>query len=196
MVDNKELLMKLSEAFAGESQARNRYSFYAKVAKKEGYEQIASLFLLTAENEKQHAKWFFKMANEVREKIGEKTPVDISTQIPLTSGDTLTNLKAAIAGEHYEHSDMYPAIAMMAEELGFLNIAKRIRAIAKAELHHEERYKKLLANVEANTVFSKEEKTYWLCRECGYIHEGKEAPDKCPSCDHPKAFFEVQEEEY
>ena len=193
---SKELLQKLSEAFAGESQARNRYSFYAKVAKKEGFEQIASLFLLTADNEKQHAKWFFRMANEVRDKLGEETPVELSTGVCLSSGDTVANLKASIAGEHHEHDEMYPAIAMMAEELGFLDMAKRIRAIAKAELHHEERFKKLLANVEASTVFSKEEKTYWLCRECGYIHEGNEAPDECPSCDHPKAYFEVQEEKY
>ncbi len=192
----EELLKKLTQAFVGESQARNRYTFYAKVAKKEGYEQIASLFQLTADNEKQHAKWFFRMANQVREKLGKEPSLTVEAEAPLVLGSTYDNLKAAIAGEHFEHDKLYPEIAAYAKEKGFPEFEKRILAIAVAEKHHEERYKKLLENVENNSVFKKESKTYWVCRECGYIHEGEEAPDVCPSCNHPQAYFEKKCEEY
>ena len=192
----KELLKKLTQAFVGESQARNRYDFYAKVAKKEGYEQIAAIFRLTAENEKQHAKWFFRMANEVREKLGLEPKLSVEAEAPLVLGSTYDNLKAAIAGEHFENDSLYPEIAAYAKEKGFPEFEKRILSIAVAEKHHEERYKKLLSNLENDSVFKKESKVYWVCRECGYIHEGEEAPDKCPSCDHPRAYFEKQCDEF
>jgi len=184
----------LIKAFIGESQARNRYSFYAKVARKEGFEQIAGLFLMTAENEKEHAKRLFEHIQELNEdKVGE---LKVETAAPTTYGNTVENLKAAIAGENYEHTQMYPEFAKIAEEEGLQDIANRLRAIAIAEKHHEERFQKLLKEVEAGTVFKKEKEVWWVCRECGYVHFGIEAPEKCPSCDHPRSFYEIKCEEY
>jgi rubrerythrin len=184
----------LIKAFIGESQARNRYSFYAKVAKKEGFEQIAEIFLITAENEKEHAKRLFEHIQELNEdKVKE---FKIEATAPTTYGDTVQNLKAAIAGENDEHTRMYPEFAKIAEEEGLQNIADRLRAIAIAEKHHEERFQKLLEEVEAGTVFKKEKEVWWVCRECGYVHFGIEAPEKCPSCDHPRSFYQVKCEEY
>ncbi len=187
----------LTKAFIGESQARNRYTMYAKIAKKEGFEQIAEIFLVSADNEREHAKWLFRMINELKKKSEENLDeIKVDAGAPTTLGSTLENLKSAIAGENFEYSSMYPEFAKIAEEEGLPEIAARLRAIAKAEEHHEERYAKLLKEVEGNSVFKKENKVYWVCRKCGYIHEGEEAPEKCLSCDHPRNYFEVKCEEY
>ncbi len=190
-------LENLTKAFIGESQARNRYTFYAKVAKKEGFEQISDIFLLTAENEREHAKWLFRMIDELRQKIPEKPDeIVVEAAAPLTLGTTAENLAAAIAGENYETTTMYPAFADVAESEGLDWIADRLRSIAIAESHHEERYRKLLATVDADTVFTKDTKVPWVCRKCGYVHEGREPPAPCPSCDHPREYFEIRCEEY
>ena len=193
----KTTIENLTKAFIGESQARNRYSFYAKIAKKEGFEQIAEIFLLTAENEREHAKWLFRLINELKNKSDENfDEIKVEAATPTILKNTAENLKAAIAGENYEQTQMYPEFADIAEEEGLSEIVGRLRAIAIAEKHHEERFRKLLEQVEKNTVFKKEEKVYWVCRKCGYVHQGEEAPEKCPSCDHPKNYFEVKCEEY
>ncbi len=192
-----QTIQNLTKAFIGESQARNRYSFYAKVAMKEGYEQIAEIFTVTAENERIHAKRLFEQINNLKKNSKEKLdPIMVEAEAPTTYGTTIENLKAAIAGEHHEHSSMYPEFAKMAEKEGFPELSKRLLAIAKAEEHHEERYKKLLKELEAGTVFKKKKETWWVCRECGYVHFGKEPPVKCPACDHPTAFYQVKCEEY
>ena len=193
----KNTIENLVKAFIGESQARNRYTFYAKIAKKEGFEQTAGIFLITAENEKEHASNLFKLINELKKKSSERLDeIKVEVVAPTVLGTTAENLKAAIAGENYEHTIMYPEFADVAETEGFPEIAKRLRAIAKAEEHHEERYKKLLKQVEAGTFFKKEKDVWWVCRECGYIHFGKEPPEKCPSCDHPRSYFQRKCEEY
>jgi len=166
----------LMTAFAGESQARNKYTYFASVAKKEGYEQIAELFLKTAENEKEHAKLWFKALGEL--------------------GDTAANLAAAAAGENYEWTDMYDRFAKEAEEEGFTKLAYQFRAVAAIEKAHEERYRALLANVEMQKVFEKGEMTMWECRNCGHLVMGVKAPGVCPVCLHPQSFFEVRKENY
>lgn len=191
-----ETIKNLAAAFSGESQARNRYSYYSSVAKKEGYEQIAEIFLLTADQEKQHAKWMLKMLKMVQKKTGEKNDLKVETKIPTILGNTEENLQASIAGENMEHSTLYPNFADIADKEGFPEIASRLRSIAVAEKHHEERYQKLLKNFQKNTTFKKKAKTIWTCRECGYLHTGKEAPLVCPSCDHPQAFYQIKCEEY
>lgn len=179
----------LLTAFAGESQARNRYTFFASEAKKEGYEQIAAVFLETADNEKEHAKRLFKFL--------EGGEVEITASFPAgVIGETKANLKSAAAGENYEHTTMYPEFARTAEEEGFPQIAVVLRAISKAEAGHEKRYLKLLENVEQGEVFRREEKAVWKCRNCGYLHEGTEPPEVCPACDHPKAYYELWCENY
>ncbi len=190
-----ETLINLAKAFVGESQARNRYTFYAKVAKKEGYEKIREIFLLTADNEEEHAKWLMRMMNQLTQETGETIKIP-EAEVPTELGDTISNLKSAITGENYETETMYPGFADVAEKEGYLDIAKRLRAIAKAEWHHRQRFEKLLKQLENDTFFKKEEKVYWVCRECGYIHEGTEPPETCPSCGHPKAYFELQNENY
>lgn len=192
----EKTIQNLTKAFIGESQARNRYTFYAKVAKKEGYEQIAGIFLETAEQEKQHAKRLFEHIQELKKELGDHEEIKVEASAPTTYATTEENLQAAIDGEHYEHSEMYPEFAKVAEEENLPKIATRLKAIAKAEEHHEEKYKKLLEQVKAKTVFKKEEEVEWVCRECGYIHKGKQAPEICPSCDHPQAFYQVKCEEY
>jgi rubrerythrin len=193
----KNTIENLTKAFIGESQARNRYTFYAKVAKKEGFEQIAEIFLITAENEKEHAKRLFEHINELKKKSNESLDeIKVEAVAPTILGNTVDNLKAAIAGENYEYTQMYPEFADVAEKEGFPEITKRLRAIAIAEKHHEERYKKLLREVEAGTVFKKEKEVWWVCRECGYVHFGTEPPEKCPSCDHAKSFYQIKCEEY
>ncbi len=193
----KETIKNLTKAFIGESQARNRYSFYAKVARKQGYEQIAEIFLTTAEQEKEHAKRLFEHINELKKDSGENLEkIKIEAIAPTTLGDVAENLKAAIAGENYEYTDMYPGFAKTAGEEDLPKIAARLKAIAVAEKHHEERYKKLLKEVEAGTVFKKEKEIEWTCRECGYVHFGIEAPEQCPSCDHKQSFYQVKCEEY
>lgn len=192
----KKTVENLAKAFIGESQARNRYTFYSKIAKKEGYEQIAEIFGITADNEKEHASWLMKMLNELKE-AGEKfDDVQVSADVPTVRSDTATNLKSAIAGENYEHTSMYPEFADTAEKEGLPKIAARLRSIAKAEMHHEERYQKLLKEVSAGTVFKKDREVEWVCRECGYVHKGIEPPLKCPSCDHERSYYQLKCEEY
>lgn len=164
----------LMEAFAGESQARTKYTFYASKAKKEGYEQIASLFMETAENEKEHAKLWFKYLH------GNDMP------------DTMANLADAAAGENYEWTDMYERMAKEAEEEGFTEIAFKFRGVGAIEKHHEERYRKLLKNIEDGIVFSRDGDTIWQCRNCGHIVIGKKAPGVCPVCLHPQSFFQIE----
>ena len=166
----------LMAAFAGESQARNKYTYFASVAKKEGYEQIAAIFLKTAENEKEHAKLWFKYLDGI--------------------GNTAQNLKAAAEGENYEWTDMYDTFAKEAEEEGFKELAEKFRAVGRIEKTHEERYRTLLNNVEMNAVFEKAGERMWECRNCGHIVVGKAAPEVCPVCNHPRSYFEVREENY
>ena len=193
----KKTAENLAEAFVGESQARNRYTFYAKIARKEGFEQIAEIFLLTAENEKEHAKRLFEHIQELKNKAGEKTDeIKISASVPVVYGDTKENLKSAIAGENHEYNEMYPDFARTAEKEGLKEIAFRLKAIAIAEKHHEERFKKILVELEKEAVFKKEKEVWWVCRECGYVHFGKQPPEKCPSCDHGKSFYQIKCEEY
>ena len=175
------------KAFAGESQARNRYTYYASVAKKEGYVQIANLFTETADNEKEHAKRFFKFLNESLD--GEM--VDITAAYPVGLGDTKANLLGAANGENEEWSDLYPEFAKVADEEGFPAVAVAFRKIAEVEKHHEARYRKLLENLENGTIFKKETEVLWKCNNCGYIHTGEEAPKVCPACIHPQGYFEV-----
>ena len=168
----------LMEAFAGESQARNKYTYFASKAKKEGYEQIAAIFQETADNEKEHAKIWFKL---------------------LQGGDikpTTENLKMAADGENFEWTDMYEKFARDAEEEGYTDIARMFRGVAKIEKEHEERYLKLLKNIENNNVFEKDESTVWVCRNCGHVHVGKKAPEVCPVCNHPRSYFEVKNTNY
>lgn len=188
-----ETLKNLTKAFIGESQARNRYTFYAKIARKEGYEQIGGIFQITADNEKEHAKRLFEHIQELKERADA---VNVEAEAPLVYGTTAENLKAAISGENYEHTKMYPEFADVAEKEGHPKVAARMRSIAKAEEHHEERYKKLLEQVEAGTIHKKDKEVWWVCRECGYAHFGTEPPEKCPSCDHPKSYYQLKCEEY
>jgi len=166
----------LEAAFAGESMARNKYTYFASKAKKEGFEQIAALFLQTAENEKEHAKLWFKELNGI--------------------GDTAENLAAAAAGENYEWTDMYEGFAKTADEEGFHELAERFRGVAAIEKHHEERYRALLHNVEAKEVFAKSEVKVWECRNCGHIVVGTAAPEVCPVCNHPQSYFEINKQNY
>lgn len=168
----------LMTAFAGESQARNKYTYFASAAKKEGYEQIAAIFEETANNEKEHAKMWFKLLN------GGAVP------------STKENLKAAAEGENYEWTDMYDSFAKEAEEEGFKEIANKFRLVAAIEKEHEERYLKLLNNIASERVFDKEDTTVWVCRNCGYVHVGKTAPRVCPACNHPQAYFEMRSTNY
>jgi len=193
----KKTIENLAAAFIGESQARNRYTFYAKIAKEEGYEQISEIFLATAENEREHAKWLFNLINELKKGSKENLEeIIVEAKAPTSLGTTRENLKAAIAGEHYENSEMYPQFADAAERDGFPDIASRLRSIALAERHHEERYQRLLAEMEGGTLFKKQQKAAWVCRKCGYVHEGQEPPEICPSCDHPRNYFELKCEAY
>jgi len=176
-------------SFAGESQARNRYNFFAKVAKKEGFEQISAIFLETAEQERQHAKKFFNYL--------EGGMVEITASYPAgMTGSTGENLLAAANGEHEEWSHDYPHFADVAESEGYANIAAAWRKIAMVEAQHEKRYRRLLERILAGQVFAREEETTWQCRECGYIHTGKEAPKACPACAHPQAYFEEEKQNY
>ena len=168
----------LLAAFAGESQARNKYDYYASKARKEGYEQIAAIFEETARNEKEHAKLWFKQLN------GGEVP------------ETIANLKDAAAGENYEWTDMYAGFAKVAEDEGFTKIAKLFKGVAEVEKHHEKRYKALISNVEETNVFEKSDETMWICRNCGHVHFGKSAPKVCPVCSHPQSYFELLSENY
>jgi len=174
----------LLKAFAGESQARNRYSYFAKAAKKEGFVQIAAIFEETAEQERAHAKRLFKYL--------EGGEIEITASFPAgVIGSTLENLKASAAGENHEHSSMYPEFAKVAEAEGFNDIAYVFKSIAVAEAQHEKRYLALAANIENGTVFKRDGEEVWVCRKCGYVHKGSEAPGRCPACAHPQAYFEL-----
>ena len=168
----------LKKAFAGESEARNKYTFFASQAKKDGYEQIASIFLETADNEKEHAKMWYKELHG-----GSVEPTEV-------------NLEAAAQGENYEWTDMYKGFAETAREEGFEELAKKFEEVAEIEKHHEERYRKLLANVKEKKVFSRDGDAIWVCRNCGHIVIGKNAPEVCPVCNHPQAYFEIRKENY
>lgn len=194
----QKTIENLTKAFIGESQARNRYSMYAKIAKNEGYEQISAIFEETSDQEREHAKQLFKMINELKKESGENKyeEVTVEASAPTTFGTTLENLKASIGGEHYEYESMYPEFSATAKEENLGKIAARLLSIAKAEAHHEERYLKLLNNLENNTTFKKEIDTEWVCRKCGYQHTGKNAPERCPACDHPVAYYQVKNEQY
>jgi rubrerythrin len=174
----------LLTAFAGESQARNRYNFFASKAKKEGYEQISGIFAETADNEKEHAERLFKFLEGGEAEVTAAFPAGVI-------GKTVDNLKAAAAGENHEHTTMYPEFAKIADEEGFSEIASVFTSIAVAEKQHEKRYLALAENIEKNRVFKRDKVVKWRCRNCGYIHEGTEPPDKCPACAHPKAYFEL-----
>jgi len=192
-----ETITNLTKAFIGESMARNRYTFYAKIAQKEGYEQISNIFLETAEQEREHASNLFKLINELKQKENKKiTSINVETEANVVYGDTQENLKAAIDGEHYENSSMYPSFADVAEKEGYQAIANKLRAIAIAEKHHEERYLKLLKEISNDTVFKKTNKVYWVCLKCGYMEEGTTPPKECPSCGHAYSFFQVKCENY
>jgi rubrerythrin len=179
----------LLKAFAGESMARNRYDFYAKQAKKEGLEQIAAIFLETADNERSHAKQFFRFLEGGMLEITAAYPAGVT-------GTTLENLKAAAEGENEEWTHLYPEFARIAEEEGFKAVAAAFKVIAKVEKAHEERYLKLYSNLESGKVFEREGKVIWKCRVCGYLHEGKKPPKNCPACEHSQAYFELKEENY
>lgn len=179
----------LLKAFAGESQARNRYTYFAKIAKKEGYEQISALFSETAEQEKTHAKIFFSFLEGGEVEITAKYPAGILST-------TIENLKAAADGENEEWTKLYKEFSDIAYQEGFSKIGAAFKLIAKVEEQHEIRYRKLISNIEKNQVFNKDEKVKWMCRECGYIHEGDKAIENCPVCNHPKAYFEVKAENY
>ena len=179
----------LLKAFAGESQARMRYDYFAKQAKKEGLEQIAAIFDETAINEKEHAKRFFKFL--------EGNMVEITATYPAGKiGTTLENLKASAEGENEEWTELYPEFAKIAEEEGFKEVASAFKAIAKVEAEHEKRYRTLYANLESGKVFERNGKIYWKCRNCGYVHEGEKAPKMCPACLHPQSYFEIKETNY
>jgi len=183
-VKGTETEKNLLTAFAGEAQARNRYTYFASQAKKEGYVQMSAIFEETANQEKEHAKRLFKLL--------EGGEVEIQAAFPAGKiGTTAENLKEAAAGENYEWTDMYPGFAKVAREEGFRQIADMFEAIAIAEKQHEKRYLALQANLENGTVFKKDKAVTWFCRNCGYVHEGEEAPDNCASCDHPQAHFEL-----
>jgi rubrerythrin len=173
---NTKTEKNLWAAFTGESQARNKYTYYASVAKKEGYEQIAAIFLETAENEKEHAKLHFNALNQI--------------------GTTVDNLKAAAGGENEEWTEMYPRMAKEAREEGFDEVARVFEGIGKIEKEHQARYQALLENVQKDTAFRKQQKVKWKCRNCGFVHEGDKAPERCPICRHPKAYFELQQTNY
>ena len=179
----------LLAAFAGESQARNRYTFFASVAKKEGYEQIAAIFTDTANNEKEHAEMFFNLLEGGEVLIEAGYPAGVV-------GDTAANLEAAAAGEHMEWTSLYQNFAEVARQEGFKEAASVFTEIAKVEKEHEKRYLKLLENVRSGQVFEKDEPVRWRCRNCGYVHEGKSAPKVCPACRHPQAYYEVMAENY
>lgn len=188
-IKGTETEKNLLKAFAGESQARNRYTYYAGQARKEGFVQIAAIFEETANQEKEHAKRFFSFL--------EGGDLEVTATFPAGKvGTTAENLRHAAGGEHEEWTDMYPAFAKVARAEGFPAIAAVFERICIAEKHHEERYLALLANVEAGTVFKKKAKTTWVCRNCGYEHEGEEAPKACPACAHPQDHFEVKSETY
>jgi rubrerythrin len=193
----QQTIKNLAAAFIGESQARNRYTMYAKIAKTEGYEQIAAIFTETADQELQHAKWLMRLINDLKKTSQEDlSEIILEASCSTILGTTKENLQAAIGGENHEHTSMYPGFAETAKAENFNDIAVRLLAIAKAEKHHEERYQKLLDILSSGTTFKKETKVSWVCRECGYEHNGLEAPHVCPACGHPQSYYQLKNEAY
>lgn len=193
----RQTVENLAKAFAGESMARNMYISFSQIAKKEGFEQIAAAFRLTADNEREHASWSSKLINALNAGAAEKLDgIKIDTTVSTSLGNTAANLRAAIEGELHEATTMYPEFADVADSEGLPEVAKRLRAIGVAEAHHAENYKKMLAQVEAGTFFKKDQKVEWVCRECGYVHIGEEPPEKCPACDHDRAYYQLKCEAY
>lgn len=193
----RKTLEALTKAFVGESQARNRYNIYASIARKEWYLQIAEIFEQTEDQEKEHAERFFKMIQIVKEKMGEDMDeVIVETPAFVKRWTTWDNLQYSIDGEHNENTNLYPAVAKIAEEEWFPEIAVRVRSIAHAEEHHEERYKALLSQLKAGTLAKKAEDIEWMCTKCGYIYKGKTPPAKCPACDHESNYYIVKCEKY
>lgn len=191
---NSKTCENLMKAFAGECQARTRYTYYASVARKEGLMQISEFFLETAENEKEHAKLFMKRL--IEHGMNEQVVTIHEAGYPVALADTAKNLQYAADGEKEEWGELYPTFAETAEKEGFKDVAATFRMIGKVEKHHEARYRKLLDNVKNKKVFKKEKKSFWICRNCGHIHEGESAPQKCPVCDHPQDYFQVWLENY
>ncbi len=189
-------LTNLMKAFAGESQARNRYTYFASVARKEGFNQIEAIFTETANNEKEHAKVFYKHLDNGLGGTHAAVPIEITATYPVAYGSTYENLIAAAAGEHEEWTDLYKNFAAIAEQEGFRDVAASFRMIAKVEGHHEARYLKLADNIKQDQVFSKPTATAWICSNCGYVHEGASAPELCPACKHPKAYFELLKDNF
>ncbi len=197
----EKTLINLGKAFIGESQARSRYTFYSKQALKEGFIQLSDIFALTSEQEREHAKQLAVMIGNLKEQMKKAKKkftesVEVEAHVEAALGDTQFNLKAAIAGENYENSTMYPDFAKVADEEGLPEIAKKLRSIGVAERHHEERYQKFLDEIKKGTLWKKEKITVWVCRECGYQHIGKEPPKECPACGHASNYFMVKCEEY
>ncbi|RLG38157.1 rubrerythrin family protein [Methanosarcinales archaeon] len=183
-------LENIVKAFTGESMARNRYTFYAKVARDEGFVFVSNVFIETADNEKEHAETLFDMIQRLKK---EYSAIAVPVEVPLTLGSTSENLKAAIEGENYEHTKMYPEFADEAEREGLSDIAEKLRAIATAEKHHEDRFRKILDAVESGTMFKRDGEIAWVCLECGYIHYGTEPPEECPSCGHSRDYYVAME---
>lgn len=181
------------KAYVGESQARNRYTFYAGIAKKEGFEQISEVFQMTADNEKEHAETFFELIQDLK---GKSNQIAIEAMAPLVLGSTAENLAAAIAGEHEECCSLYPAFAEAAKKEGYEKVAAKFLAIASVEKHHEDRYKQLLELVKSGKFFNRDEQIVWVCRKCGYVHIGKQPPKVCPSCGHDTSFYQRLCENY
>lgn len=187
----QETVKNLAKAFIGESMARNRYTFYASTAKKEGFEHIAEIFLQTADNEREHANWLLKFLHQLRDKGADISAINVESAVPTVRGTTLENINAAIAGETWEFTTMYPDFAAAAEKEGLKDIADRLRYIAEAEVHHAQRYQAIKETLEAGKVFEKDEEVWWVCRECGYMYKAKKANEKCPTCEHPLAFQQL-----
>ena len=193
----EETLKNLNKAFIGESQARNRYSMFAKQAMKDAYYELEAVFNETAEQEREHAKQLSKMINDLQAKMGKPSgPVMVDTEGAAMFGSTIDNLKGAIAGETHEFESMYPAFAKQAVADNLPEVAKRLMAISVAEKHHKERYEKLLAAIQNKTLLKKDKPVVWFCRKCGYMHTGLTPPDKCPACDHEKEYYYTRMEEY
>jgi len=193
----EQTLKNLHKAFIGESQARNRYTMWSKQANKDGYDQISGIFLETAEQEREHANQLSKMINQLLAKGGKaQGPIQVEAEGAAMFGTTKENLKNAIAGEHHETTSMYPEFAATADKEGLPEVAARLRAIAVAEAHHEERYAKLLAVIQNKTIFAKPAPVKWVCRKCGYEHTGATPPGKCPACSHETGYYQLKAEEY
>lgn len=187
----EKTIKNLAKAFIGESQARNRYDIYAKIAVKEGLEKVADNFFLTAVQEQEHGKWLLRLIIELQNKNKKSSKMILKEEVEIVTviGDTKENLASAISGEDYEQTTMYPEFAKIAEEEGYPHIAKRLLAIAEAEKNHEDRFQKLLTEIETGTMFKKDQEIVWVCKKCGYAHTSSDAPEECPSCGHPQGYF-------